>query len=108
VRVMTIHQAKGLEFDIVVLPELESRLIGQPDSFVVHREKPVSPPDRICRYVNSDIQQLLPRKFQQMFEDATDRTVTESLCVLYVALTRAIHALHIVIAPSHENERTIR
>ncbi|MEO8495547.1 MAG: 3'-5' exonuclease, partial [Planctomycetota bacterium] len=107
VRVMTIHQAKGLEFDIVVLPELEGRLIGQPDSFVVHRETPVSPADRVCRYVNSDLQQLLPRPFQQMFEDATDRTVTESLCVLYVALTRAVHALHIIIAPSKENERTI-
>ncbi len=107
VRVMTIHQAKGLEFDIVVLPELEGRLIGQPDSFVVHRETPVSPASRICRYVNSDIQQLLPQKFQQMFEDATDRTVTESLCVLYVALTRAVHALHLIIAPSKENERVI-
>ncbi|MBI2481749.1 MAG: UvrD-helicase domain-containing protein [Planctomycetia bacterium] len=107
VRVMTIHQAKGLEFDIVVLPELEGRLIGQPDSFVVHRETPVSPPDRVCRYVNSDIQQLLPKKFQQMFEDATDRTVTESLCVLYVALTRAVHALHMIIAPSKESERVI-
>lgn len=107
VRVMTIHQAKGLEFDIVVLPELEGRLIGQPDSFVVHRETPVSRPDRICRYVNSDIQQLLPKKFQQMFEDATDRTVTESLCVLYVALTRAVHALHMIIAPSKENERSM-
>ncbi|HUG70936.1 MAG TPA: UvrD-helicase domain-containing protein, partial [Pirellulaceae bacterium] len=107
VRVMTIHQAKGLEFDIVVLPELEGRLIGQPDSFVVHRETPVSPADRICRYVNSDIQQLLPLKFQQMFEAATDRTVTESLCVLYVALTRAVHALHMIIAPSKENERVV-
>ncbi|MBC8351849.1 MAG: UvrD-helicase domain-containing protein [Planctomycetes bacterium] len=107
VRVMTIHQAKGLEFDIVVLPELEGRLIGQPDSFVVHRKTPVSPANRICRYVNSDMQQLLPKKFQQMFEEATDRTVTESLCVLYVALTRAVHALHMIIAPSKENERVV-
>lgn len=107
VRVMTIHQAKGLEFDIVVLPELEGRLIGQPDSFVVHRKTPVSRVDRICRYVNSDMQQLLPQKFQSMFEDATDRTVTEAMCVLYVALTRAVHALHIIIAPSKENERSL-
>lgn len=107
VRVMTIHQAKGLEFDIVMLPELEGRLIGTPDSFVVHRETPVSRADRICRYVNSDMQQLLPKKFQQMFEDATDRTVTEALCVLYVALTRAVHALHVIIAPSKENERSM-
>ncbi len=107
VRVMTVHQAKGLEFDIVVLPELDVRLIGQPDNFVIHRKDPISPIDRICRYVNADLQKLLPSQFQRMFEDATERNVTESLCVFYVALTRAAHALHMIIAPSKASERSL-
>ena len=43
VRVMTIHQSKGLEFDAVFLPELESGLIGQPDAFVIDRQDGVGP-----------------------------------------------------------------
>ena len=33
--------------------------------------------------------------------------VTESLCVLYVAITRAKHAVHMIIAPSKEKEKSI-
>ena len=32
--------------------------------------------------------------------------IGESLCVLYVAMTRAVHALDMIIAPSKPNERT--
>jgi len=107
VRVMTIHQAKGLQFDVVVLPELDKQVLGQPDSFVVGREQPSSPVHGVCRYVNADVQSLLPADVQQMFTSATQRSVSESLCVLYVAITRAIHALHMIVAPSKENERNL-
>ena len=42
-----------------------------------------------------------------MFRDAAERDVSESLCVLYVALTRTIHALHMIIAPSAKSEKTL-
>ncbi|HUS39880.1 MAG TPA: UvrD-helicase domain-containing protein, partial [Pirellulales bacterium] len=100
VRVMTIHKAKGLQFDIVVLPELDADLVGQHDAFVVHQPKPTEPIDRVCLYRNAQIQALLPSDMQEMFATATDRSVTESLCVLYVAVTRAIHALYMIIPPA--------
>jgi ATP-dependent helicase/nuclease subunit A len=106
VRVMTVHQAKGLEFDLVVLPELDSDLVGQPDAFVLDRPDVVGPVRRVCRYTSQAVQDLMPPDLQQMFRDATDREVTESLCVLYVALTRAAHALHMIIPPSKQNEKT--
>ncbi|MCL4207715.1 MAG: UvrD-helicase domain-containing protein [Pirellulaceae bacterium] len=106
VRVMTVHQAKGLEFDIVVLPELDADLVGQPDAFVIDRPDVVGPIRRVCRYTSQMVQDLMPADVQQMFAEATDREVTESLCVLYVALTRAVHALHMIVPPSKPNEKT--
>lgn len=107
VRVMTLHQAKGLQFDIVVLPELDVDLKGRPPAVVVGRDGPVEPVRRILRYVSENVQSLLPDAFQQMFADWADQSVNESLCLLYVALTRPIHALHMIIPPAKENERSL-
>ncbi|MCO6453747.1 MAG: UvrD-helicase domain-containing protein [Pirellulaceae bacterium] len=107
VRVMTVHQAKGLEFEIVVLPELDASLVGQPDWFVVERPVAVGPVGAVCRYAGREVQQLLPQRFQQMFEQQVDRDVAEALCVLYVALTRAARALYMIIAPSPERQKSV-
>ena len=107
VRVMTLHQAKGLQFDIVVLPELDVKLKALPPAVVVGRDGPIEPVRRICRYVNANLQSLLPPEFQRMFTDWEDQSVNESLCLLYVALTRAVHALHMIIPPAKENERSL-
>jgi len=107
VRVMTVHQSKGLQFDIVVLPELDARLVGQPPEVVLGRPRPTAPIERICRYVAKEARPLLPAAFQRMFEAYERQVVEESLCVLYVAMTRAVHALHLIVAPSRENEKSI-
>ncbi len=107
VRVMTVHQAKGLEFDIVVLAELETRLIGQRDDLVVGRPTPTAPIDRVSRRCSGDVQQLMPESWQRLFRQVDDQDVAESLCVLYVAVTRAVHALHIVVEPSGKSEKSL-
>jgi ATP-dependent exoDNAse (exonuclease V) beta subunit len=98
VRVMTIHKAKGLEFDVVVLPQLDELLTRPPD-FVTRWDDPGQPPQRVCRYRSQDVQRVLPADIQQGFEQTRARAVQEALCVLYVALTRAAHALFMFIAP---------
>lgn len=107
VRVMTIHQAKGLQFDRVVLPELDVNLEGQPPSVVVGRTGPTEPIETVCRYVKRELRPLLPERFQEMFAAHTTQVVNEALCLLYVAMTRAVHALHMIIAPSRSNERSL-
>jgi ATP-dependent exoDNAse (exonuclease V) beta subunit len=107
VRVMTVHQAKGLQFDIVVLPELDVRIGGQPPEIVAGCPKPAARIERVCRYVSKDLRAILPAEFQRMFAAHEERVVEESLCLLYVALTRAVHGLHLVIAPSKDNEKSV-
>jgi ATP-dependent exoDNAse (exonuclease V) beta subunit len=107
VRVMTIHQAKGLQFDIVVLPELTGLLTGQPSSFVAGRPAPTQPVDIVCRLAKEEVRQFFPPRVAALFEAETRRKVSESLCVLYVAMTRAVHALHMIVPPAEANERSM-
>ncbi|GAB5444128.1 MAG: hypothetical protein Fues2KO_44770 [Fuerstiella sp.] len=105
IRVMTVHQSKGLEFDLVVLPDLDAKLIGQAGEFVVHKPSPTEPIDRVCRYRNKDVREVLPSDFQQMFDEQRRSVLAEAMCVLYVAVTRAKHALHMIVSPSRPTEK---
>lgn len=98
VRVMTIHQSKGLEFDIVVVPELDGQLVQTP-SAAVGRAAPGESPDRVCVWRSKSVRSLLPPALQQAFEQTTSGDLAEALCLLYVALTRAKHSLHMWIPP---------
>lgn len=107
VRVMNIHQSKGLQFDIVVLPELDGKMSGVVPNIVVGRKTPTAPAEAVFRYIPTKILPLLPPHFSDMVQQQNYLNDNESLCLLYVAMTRAVHALHMIIAPSRENERTL-
>ena len=98
VRVMTIHQSKGLEFDIVVLPELDQRLFRTPAAAAAS-SSPAAAPDRVSIWRNKGIRELLPRNLREAFAQTTRKDVSEALCLLYVALTRAETALHLLTQP---------
>ncbi|MBL7120143.1 MAG: UvrD-helicase domain-containing protein, partial [Dehalococcoidia bacterium] len=97
VRVMTIHQAKGLGFDMVILPDLQGRGMtggGQLD-FVTARDPGTSRPVwafKMPRRIIAKNESVLTTQVQ-----ASDETACfEELCLLYVALTRARQALYII------------
>lgn len=98
VRVMTIHQSKGLEFDVVVLPELDQRLFRTPAAAAAS-PSPAAAPDRVSIWRNKGIRDLLPRNLREAFAQTTRKDVSEALCLLYVALTRAESALHLLTQP---------
>jgi ATP-dependent helicase/nuclease subunit A len=105
VRVMTIHGAKGLEFDAVVLPELDVTLTSRPPTLVVGRDPETLEANFVCRYAAEELQKLLTPKQRQAFERERQSSVEESLSLLYVALTRAIHALYLFIPGARRRKR---
>lgn len=99
VRVMTIHKSKGLEFDLVVLPELEEQhgmATVQKSGIHLHRD------DTLLREPQWSL--LLPSRaiadadevLSAELSSLSDQNAYESLCLLYVAITRAARALILV------------
>jgi ATP-dependent helicase/nuclease subunit A len=111
VRVMTVHQAKGLEFDIVVLPELNAEL-ERPDYQrpIAWSPGPAQRPVLAFPYITNAARKLLDDV--PHLEDAVDQgyaaRLRDGLSLLYVGLTRARHALHVILAPDGPNGPGVR
>ena len=104
VQVMTVHKAKGLTFDVTVVPDLEGNRLDSRRSEVLHAHE------------NSDGEVSwvmdLPRQnlcaADPVLQDAVvagrSRECFENFCRLYVALTRARHGLYVITtAPPEKN-----
>jgi ATP-dependent exoDNAse (exonuclease V) beta subunit len=102
VRVMTIHQAKGLEFESVVLTGLGQPLV-RTDTFVFERDRETHEPRRVCRHVGAGHQLYLPQSIQQVFSSDLAWRVQDALSTLYVALTRAKRELRMIVAAPSKN-----
>jgi len=96
VRVMTIHQSKGLGFDVVILPELDdsSMATAREVSMLMGRRSEAEPAWLLANPAHSiaDADPVL----SHALEDAHSAASFESLCLLYVAMTRAKQGLYIV------------
>ncbi|MCH7904890.1 MAG: UvrD-helicase domain-containing protein [Armatimonadetes bacterium] len=96
VTLMTIHQAKGVEFDVVVLPETHKRLRRRPQDIMID----ASPGLVHAMFGRSE--SLVSRWLRDRLSSSAH---AESLRVLYVAMTRAKKKLCIVVSrsPNEEN-----
>jgi ATP-dependent exoDNAse (exonuclease V) beta subunit len=103
IQVMTIHAAKGLEFDIVILPRLNEKPMNE----VRQQELLVSRDGK--GGVNWVLQTplkcyaRLDRTLSAELAEAERRGTFESLCRLYVAMTRAKRGLYMVADPAPAN-----
>ena len=84
VRLMTIHQAKGLEFPVVIIPDLHRESFSRDTAFMLDRHKgmTVRVPDGRGRTVRGAL-------FNELQQRNRWREEFESMRLLYVAATRA-------------------
>jgi len=97
VQVMTIHKSKGLEFDAVVLPELQNTL-GKADSFLLSRDPQTQTIRKICVWPSEELRASQPA-LEAMYQEYFTTRINEAFCTLYVAMTRARHALYMIVPP---------
>lgn len=101
VRVMSIHRAKGLEFDAVILPDLDRKWELNKNSFLVDRDDPFGPVTVATRYPGEEVR-ALHDGLNAVYHRSLDRVVSEELSCLYVAMTRAVHCLEMIVRPSEK------
>lgn len=83
VRILTIHGAKGLEFEVVIIPETDEDLSrGENDNLIFSYTEDSVRPDRVYW-------RAYGKYLQDLREAERARLAKDSLNLLYVALTRA-------------------
>lgn len=96
-KVMTIHNSKGLEFDAVILPELDYKITPDTSSFpyLLSRESPTVKYNSMIPTPGKSVVENHPLFSKQYLKQA-NKNIYESICLLYVAITRAKEALYLV------------
>jgi ATP-dependent helicase/nuclease subunit A len=98
VRVMTIHKAKGLGFDLVILPDLEGQKLAQRREGLAVHTRAGRGVEWILQLPGSDFLDWDP-VLSAHVEAAEADACFERFCLLYVALTRAKRALYVITEP---------
>ncbi len=116
VQLMTIHGAKGLEFEVVIVPDLQASPGRQAPGMLSWLERGL-PSDFVCqRFRNlwNAVTEFLIAPFAQKGADSgnakkwvdrqrREREVHEACRLLYVAATRAREELHFFARPSYKS-----
>ncbi len=97
VRVMSIHRAKGLAFDAVILPWL---------SFSVGKLPPgAQPPPMVCEAGGLTVLGRRVRALGRPWLEAVMDDAREAMHLFYVACTRAVSELHCFLPPEEETPK---
>ena len=98
IKVMTIHRSKGLTFDLSIVHGIDGRdTIASPN-----REKPFlqygpdGKPKWAFHIPPEPISRAIP-EFRQPYEQLCTQSCYESLCNMYVALTRAKYGSYVIL-----------
>ncbi|HEX5375314.1 MAG TPA: PD-(D/E)XK nuclease family protein, partial [Solirubrobacterales bacterium] len=88
VRIMTVHNAKGLEFDVVAVPDLSRSLLAgaRPPLLTLGREQPPRVGMQLRRLGAASVNLY---SYSELADEARERDAEEGLRLFHVAATRA-------------------
>jgi ATP-dependent helicase/nuclease subunit A len=110
VQLMTIHKSKGLEFEVVIVPELQARERVSNFNMLSWLERGLAGPDN-----SGEVTEFLVAPFQPKGDEQgrakkwvdnvyREREKQETRRLLYVAATRAREELHFFARPSYREQ----
>ncbi len=110
VQLMTIHKAKGLEFEVVVIPELQARSGRSRNRLLSWLERGLAQPEEtgeVTEFLVAPVQSKgADRGKAKEFVDrlCAKREAQEIRRILYVAATRAREELHLFARPEYKDD----
>ncbi|MFP5209638.1 MAG: 3'-5' exonuclease, partial [Acidobacteriota bacterium] len=111
VQLMTIHKAKGLEFEIVIVPELQAGASRGARRMLSWLERGLAKPDESGEITEFLVAPLQPKgadrgKAKEWVDCVYhERESQEMRRILYVAATRAREELHLFARPEYKTEK---
>lgn len=99
VKIITIHKSKGLEFPLVLLPFISGWKETDGHTKQVPFHKVVSHQETGHQKTERYTEVAGQKQFPEAWQAANDERIKEDLRLLYVAMTRASHALWLGVAP---------
>lgn len=95
VKIMTVHQAKGLEFDTVILPIIEKRARESENEILLWAERETNDGIQLSIAAIPQTGQTTP-EYDALKAEIETKDSNEINRLFYVACTRAINELHLI------------
>jgi DNA helicase-2/ATP-dependent DNA helicase PcrA len=96
IRVMTVHSAKGLQFPVVIIPEMERPLVRgkqQEPSFLVSEDSGLEVKIKLASENADDTLSTVSSNFRVQLDREKWPQRQEEMRILYVGITRAEHSV---------------
>ncbi|NKB47265.1 MAG: hypothetical protein GKR77_05695, partial [Legionellales bacterium] len=109
VHIMTMHKAKGLEFDIVFLPHLDQAVANHPSALLMwaERTRAQGASDLILAPLKASDAQQDPIVDYLKYQEKRKETY-EAVRLLYVATTRAKQQLHLLAQVTVDDQNDLK
>lgn len=95
VQLMTIHKAKGLEFDVVIIPALEKKTRPTEAELLIWYERKHEQGVDLIIAPRKAHYQMVDNLYQHVTHELARKTELENARLLYVGLTRAKKEIHL-------------